>query len=323
MSENGEIARYLCRVIDDGHTSAGLRWKGVIGAISFALGSSEDDIGRALLSLEIGYNGSIESDFLVHGIYDAEVTSEQREAAFEKILENIGKDNSLTSILIMVSTEYSLTLDLVDFLLQDDKMSPPGLVDNPYVAIATSDLFLESKSVNSFIKRETEKLADRIEEVIKLTDQGWFLNLLEILRSGSHERGQPITTAFHGGSSSGLGQKVLYGIVNNGLLPWLMLYRGRVMKEKAVIEAFRRKRQADSREGNIRKLYYWIGIANDFVLGVLFLVGSIEFLPNGNEVAGVVMFIVGSAQLVARSIIKIAMNIHVKSNRKKHQRNPD
>lgn len=317
MNEYGETARYLCRAIDDGRIGVGLNWKGVIAAICAALGRSEGEIGKALLWQDIGYRGNLDAEFLVHGIYDANIPSDEKEAAFEKILEKIREEPYLASMLIMISTEYNMTLELVDYLLHDDKLAPPDLIDNPYAALVTSDLFLESEAVNRFIKNEAGNLSDRTPEVITLAKENWFLNLLDLLRPGSHGSVQPLATAFQAGKGNSSGQNLLYGLVSNGTLPWLMLNRGRILKEKAVIEAFRRKQQADAHERHIRKLYYWLGIANDFVLGMLFLVGSIEFLPNGDEIAGVIMFIIGSAQLVGRSALKIAMNLHLKSSRKR------
>jgi hypothetical protein len=49
-------------------------------------------------------------------------------------------------------------------------------------------------------------------------------------------------------------------------------------------------------------------------------VGSIEFLPwmpPESLFIGVILFIIGSAQLVARSVIQIVMNLHIKSSRKR------
>lgn len=317
VNEKGEMIRYLCRVIDNGHTSIGIQWGTVIGILSAALGIDEDEVGKELEETGIGFRGNRNSEFLVHGVYDASGPEEEREAAFSRLLERISGYPELKNLLLMVSTEYGLTLDLVDFLLHDAAKVPKSLMDNPYVALVTSDLFLESPNVNSFIKEAAKNLPDQLEKVLALVRESWFLNILEIMRPWNPGLRKDGSNIFSGIDSGNPNQEQLYGLVRKGLLPWVMLNRNRVLKEKSVMEAFRRKQQVDSREKHLKRFYYWLGIANDFILGVLFLVGSFEFLPNGNEVAGVVMFIIGSGQLVGRSVIKIVMNIHVKSSRKK------
>ncbi len=317
MDEDSELIRYLCRVIDDGHSSIGLKWGKVIGVLSTALGAGEDAIEGLLEETGIGYRGNRNAEFLVHGVYDASVSKERGEEAFSRLLEHIGNNPDLANLLIMVATEYGLTIDLVDFLLYDASQVPLPLMDNPYVALETSDHFLESASVNGFVKKAASGLRDQMDKVLDLTAESWFLNLMEIIRPWNPGLRKDGSNVFSDKDSSNPDQKQLYELVTEGFLPWVMLNRNRVLKEKPVMEAFRRKRQADSREGHLMKFYYWLGIANDFVLGVLFLAGSFEFLPNGNEVAGVIMFIIGSAQLVGRSVIKIVMNLHIKSRRKK------
>jgi hypothetical protein len=321
MNEEHELIRYLCRVIDDGHTSIGLRWGKVIELLSMALDINGEEIKAALLTLNIGYRGNLESEFLVHGVYDADVSPDKREGAFLKLLEKMKDSPEIRNLLIMVSTEYGITLDLVDFLLHDVSNVPDALNNNPFVALVTCDLFLVSSTVNDFIKFEAQRLGNQMDQVRQLTGKNWFLNLLEILRPWNPGLRKDGSNIFSGTDPENPDQKQLFLLIKEGILPWVMLNRNMVMKEKSVMEAFRRKQEIDSHEKHLRKFYYWLGIANDFILGVLFLVGSFEFLPHGNELAGVIMFIVGSAQLVGRSVIKIAMNVHIKSRRKKVSEN--
>lgn len=321
MYRESEVVRYLCRVVDDGHTSIGLKWDTVIEVLTAALDSHKEDIEKALGEADIGFYGAGNSEFLVHGVYDADAPMEKKESAFSNLLAKIGESPELRNLLLMVSTEYGLTLDLVDFLLHDVSLVPDIFKDNPYVALITSDHFLESAAVNDFIKINARKLGDHMKEVIKLSHENWFLNLLEILRPWNPGLRKDGSNAFSGMDSENPDQKQLFGLIKEGVLPWAMLNRNLVLKEKTVMEAFRRKQLADSHEKHLMKFYYWLGIANDFILGILFLAGSFEFLPGGNEVAGVIMFIIGSAQLVGRSVIKIAMNLHVKSSRRKAGQN--
>ncbi|MCF8096188.1 MAG: YrhK family protein [Desulfobacteraceae bacterium] len=61
----------------------------------------------------------------------------------------------------------------------------------------------------------------------------------------------------------------------------------------------------------IRRRYEVLSIANDFLIAIWFLVGSILFLFPSFEKAGVWMFIIGSFQFLVRPAIRLAGNIHL------------
>ncbi|PKY10274.1 hypothetical protein B1757_11130 [Acidithiobacillus marinus] len=62
----------------------------------------------------------------------------------------------------------------------------------------------------------------------------------------------------------------------------------------------------------IRNRYETISIINDFMIGILFLVGSFFFFYPSMETAGVWLFVIGSAELLIRPIIRLAHHIHLK-----------
>lgn len=53
------------------------------------------------------------------------------------------------------------------------------------------------------------------------------------------------------------------------------------------------------------KNYRYIFIINELILGIVFVVGSIFFLVESLKTAGIILFIVGSAQLFIRPVLKI------------------
>lgn len=63
--------------------------------------------------------------------------------------------------------------------------------------------------------------------------------------------------------------------------------------------------QVGTYELSFNKKYRFIALLNDFTLGLFFLIGSVFFLFESTKTAGVILFIIGSAQLLARPIIKI------------------
>ncbi|MBU2753857.1 hypothetical protein HFU84_07155 [Acidithiobacillus sp. CV18-2] len=62
----------------------------------------------------------------------------------------------------------------------------------------------------------------------------------------------------------------------------------------------------------INQRYETLSIVNDFLIGVLFLVGSVFFFYASTENAGVWLFVIGSAQLLIRPTIRLAHNVHLK-----------
>ncbi|WP_158233746.1 YrhK family protein [Sporosarcina sp. P3] len=66
------------------------------------------------------------------------------------------------------------------------------------------------------------------------------------------------------------------------------------------------------------KNYRYIFIINELVLGVIFIVGSVFFFFESLKTAGIILFVVGSAQLFIRPILKI---LHATTLRKINQAN--
>jgi len=62
----------------------------------------------------------------------------------------------------------------------------------------------------------------------------------------------------------------------------------------------------------IRRRYQTVSILNDFLIGIWFLVGSVFFFWPAWETAGTWLFVVGSAQLLIRPVIRLAHRIHLK-----------
>ncbi|MDZ7747986.1 MAG: YrhK family protein [Halofilum sp. (in: g-proteobacteria)] len=62
----------------------------------------------------------------------------------------------------------------------------------------------------------------------------------------------------------------------------------------------------------IRRRYQTLSILNDFLIGVWFTIGSVCFLfPAWLEV-GTWLFILGSAQLLVRPLIRLAHRLHLR-----------
>jgi len=64
-------------------------------------------------------------------------------------------------------------------------------------------------------------------------------------------------------------------------------------------------------ELTIRRRYETASIFNDFLIGLWFLVGSVAFLRPSWQEFGTWLFIIGSAELLLRPMIRLAHRIHL------------
>lgn len=62
----------------------------------------------------------------------------------------------------------------------------------------------------------------------------------------------------------------------------------------------------------IRRRYETLSIVNDFLIALWFLVGSILFLWPATETAAVWLFILGSAQFLARPALRLGHRIQLR-----------
>ncbi|HZE40020.1 MAG TPA: YrhK family protein [Stackebrandtia sp.] len=61
----------------------------------------------------------------------------------------------------------------------------------------------------------------------------------------------------------------------------------------------------------IRKRYEALGIVNDLLIAAWFLIGSFFFFSTDLTYAGTWLFVLGSAQLLVRPVIRLARLIHL------------
>ena len=79
------------------------------------------------------------------------------------------------------------------------------------------------------------------------------------------------------------------------------------------------KKDRDRIRKEIERNYKVLGWINDFMIGLEFLIGSIEFLPGHLNTIGVYLFILGSFQILLVPTIRISRDIHLKLSLKNHK----
>lgn len=62
----------------------------------------------------------------------------------------------------------------------------------------------------------------------------------------------------------------------------------------------------------IRNRYEVLSICNDILIGIWFLVGSVLFLSPDLTRMGTWLFIIGSAQMLVRPVIRLARRVHLR-----------
>ena len=157
-SENIEKVRFMCRVIDNGHFSLGLKWTSVVDIMAYSLEIDREKVIEALKAANVGFTEEKESDFLVAGIFDATVERGEKEDMFSRILSKIEPDPLYTNLLMLVSTEYDFSLALLEFLFRKPGRHLDQFSNSPFLPIITSDRCIESRASNRFIKNLLKKV---------------------------------------------------------------------------------------------------------------------------------------------------------------------
>lgn len=61
----------------------------------------------------------------------------------------------------------------------------------------------------------------------------------------------------------------------------------------------------------IRQRYETLAIANDILIGIWFLIGSFFFFSESLSYAGTWLFVLGSAEMLIRPIIRFTRRVHI------------
>ena len=65
----------------------------------------------------------------------------------------------------------------------------------------------------------------------------------------------------------------------------------------------------------VRQRFETLSIANDVLIGLWFLVGSVLFFSESTATAGTWLFVIGSAQMLIRPVIRLARRLRLQRYR--------
>lgn len=68
------------------------------------------------------------------------------------------------------------------------------------------------------------------------------------------------------------------------------------------------------------KRYHLLATINDLMLGIWFVIGSVLFLFHQTQMAGTILFILGSVQLLGRPILKLLHGFFIRKESLREQK---
>lgn len=324
--ENGgesaeKAVKFVCRLIVDSQYLTSVTWDSVLDTISEILDLDRERIREILKATGVSSRTGDSDQFQVAGIFFEDLPESMKPILYGKMVQLIKENPLLQNFVLSLSLSYALSKAIINSLVLGETRIGRKLQGSPLMAMCTSDLFLESREFNQFASETISKTEFPEGVVEKLVATSWFVDIIEILNLGlygtnSLEVTRTIKEKWKDRDIAGLEE-----LIESGAFLKILYHKSQILSDPKIRKVLTNKNRTEMREKNLDRFYAWLGIANDFSLGVEFLVGSLEFLPNMNELFGVFLFIVGSVQLTARAVISIVSRAHLESMRKKVRKN--
>ncbi len=313
---------YICRVVADSKVPTKLTNEGFASFASEVLRIPAESVLDSLKKAGIVSDTEPGIPFRPVGVFSFSPKPENAEKIISSMLHLIVKDKLTRNFLLLFIARYRFSVAVLEFLLENNSTIHRNASENCAYSIISSDLFLQAESVNSWAIQENNTLGlpDQV-SLSRFLSMDWFLSIIKILRDEN-------TGSFHGSIEAIIPSidedsiENLISSISTGILPALAVHNRFLYSDEQIRNAFIERMRRRNEAKKLRRFYHWLGIANDLSLGLEFLIGSIEFFPtsvfaSANSLVGVYLFIAGSAQLVARSLIQIAMEVHLKYSRKR------
>ncbi len=285
-----------------------LKWKNIKGMVTAFFGK---DILDELKNSRIINTYSDQNAIEIINVNDIkhDLSNDEKEEIFKKFI-SYSKDNALiTGLMNIMYLDRKLAQFFMDLLEQkknDDEITEAYAL---FPIINYTD-FYYSQSFADFCRPYVDSLKLDMDKFDKYTNNEWFVKLIIILRDGSYNNNSL------GKSIENNEDEFIDGIIElmkNDDLATIIENVDAFLNDSRVYKELNRYAYKAIREKKIKKFYYWLAIANDIMVGLEFVIGSIFFLPSESKYStlGVYLFIIGSSQLLIRPMIQIARTIHI------------
>jgi hypothetical protein len=256
---------------------------------------------------EEGFLESIDPNDRFMFLGDVYFDDEYKKIMNKIIISKIDSDNLMRNLTLLFYFYNYFSIQLLDWIYNYEVFK---VFDPKYLVFLTllfSD-FIRNEDISKYCENKVSSIRFNNILIYNLLNYKWFIEFfisLRLMLVGT----QNSKIIF---PSNPKYYKDFITTIENGILFNLLYFYNRYYNDINIRKNILKYQKKILREEKLKKFYSYLGIANDIGVGLEFLIGSIEFLPSGNELLGVALFIVGSAQLLIRPMIKIARDIHLK-----------
>lgn len=311
MKDRNSMFLYMAQLLHEGEYNSGISWRQFINAYEFISGENPDDVVSDLKKQKRLRDFSDDDSFIYFPTSDIEVTDEDLNILLSKI-EKLHPA-------IYISMSFRLEPSLVDLILSSNFYSGDTNWDDlnrALIPIILSPRFFNDRRAQIFI----DKLLRDSKETFdfkKYESKRWFIELVFMIKRGLYGNGG---YSYVSGISDARKAALLDGsynlLVSGGLHELILRFRS-ISSDKWILYKMNKFQISEKISSKISRIYSYLSIGNDILIGIEFLLGSFEFLPTSifpaaNEVTGVYLFIAGSAELLIRPMIEIAKRLHLR-----------
>jgi len=302
-----ELFIYMASLIHNGTYNYGIKWKDFYTTFSGISSSDPRKICNDLVNEGYVESSGDDEPFMVISRMDIHASDNTVNRVYDAVKNDTASYN--------LAVCYSIEPSLVESILSASYFGSYDLMESPVaktlVPICTSGEFQKDSRVYSKIKESVSGWSRDLAGINSLISIPWFYDLLFILRNGKYGNGGFNYIENMGQADRDQFLKGTVSIINSGVLVTVLLAFGKILSREDINKNFVNYTHRTHRKKRVSRIYAYLSIGNDIMVGLEFLTGSFEFLPKQNELIGVYLFIAGSSQLLIRPIIEIARRIHL------------
>jgi hypothetical protein len=308
--ENSDLSDplYFLYAIQRSQYGFNLKWKNIKPLISYIFG---DEIFEKLKERRIintyDDNNVLEIINIPNVKYN--IPDQEKEILFNKFIKYVSGNKLITGIMKIMYLDRKIAQFLMDILNQNtQKTSNYFTVSSAFPIINLAE-FYYSSAFADYCKPFIENFKLDIKNIRKYLSEEWFVKLAIILRDGA------FNTSFSKAIENN-NEEFISGIrklIENDIISDIIVNMDSFLSDVSVNKAMMAFAARSVKERKIKVFYDWLSIANDIMVGLEFVIGSIFFLPSESKYStlGVYLFIIGSTQLLIRPMINIVRRIHI------------
>jgi hypothetical protein len=286
-----------------------LKWKHVKPLISYMF---SEGVFQKLMDQRVISTYSDENILEIINIPDLKynISDDEKEVLFHKFIDYVSNNRLITGIMKIMYLDRKMAQFIIDILNQNVHKTSEDFINSTDFPIINSPDFYYSKAFADYCKPYIEGFGLDMTNIRKYLGKEWFIKLAVILRDGSFNNNS------FSKSVENSKDEFISGIVElteNDYISQIIVNLNSFLNDRGVNGSMMSYASRIVRERGIKRFYDWLSIANDIMVGLEFVIGSVFFLPSESKYStlGVYLFIIGSTQLLIRPMINIAGRIHI------------